>query len=133
MSIGLGLLDTVFAGKKGVAATLVKNFGGTATIVYRVEVERFDDETGETIPARWEQQSIAFVQELLKKFVGSGVGGVQIQEGDLVGVVAASDLEHEIVNQRDRIEWNGRSLLIASHEDIMSGNEKAMIRLLARE
>ena len=131
MSVGLGLLDPVFAGEKGLAATLTKNFGGTATLIFDIFPSEYDESTGQTIPPEFEHQTIAFVQESLKKFVGVGVGGVQVKEGDMIGLVAASDLEHEIGNHRARLVWQNRTWFIVSQEPISSGNEMAMIRILA--
>ncbi len=132
MSVGAGMLDAVFAGEKGVAATLTKSMGGTATLIRQISQEEYDDQTGETIPAEFEQQSIAFVQETLGKFIQSGVGGTQVVAGNLIGLVAASDLNFKIANNVDKIVWQYKTWLITSQEDIMSGNQVAMVRFLAQ-
>ena len=131
MSVGLGLLNPVFAGKKGLAATLTKNFGGTATLFFDVIPSEYNEATGQMIPPEFEHQTIAFVQESLKKFVGVGVGGIQVSEGDMVGLVAASDLEHEIRNGSTKMMWQARRWIVTSQEPVSSGNERAMIRILA--
>ena len=132
MSIGAGMLDSVFAGKQGLAATLTKSMGGTATLIYHVFQEEYDDNTGETIPPVFEHQTIAFAPETLSKFIHVGVGGVQVNAGNLVGIVAASDLKHKVANNIDKIVWQQKTWIIISQEAIMSGNQTALIRFLAQ-
>jgi hypothetical protein len=76
---------------------------------------------------------ISFAPETMKNNVLTHVDGVQIQSGDLVGITSASAVTKPIRNNIDKLILANTTYLIISTEMIRSGNETAMIRILARK
>jgi len=120
-----GMLDDVFSGVDGVAAMLLEQFGGTAILASQTVAENFAC----GINAEYEKKQISFVQESLKDFIVIGVGGVLAEANDIVGVILGTET---VSNMIDKIEWNGITYTIYSHEKIKSGNETAVVRILGK-
>jgi hypothetical protein len=128
-----GLLDKVFAGKKGVANVLLETLGGSAELVRVGEQGKYHPETDTYDSTPNEALTISFAPETVKKNVLTHVDGVQILAGDLVGVTTAMAIDRPIRNNIDQIILDGTAYLIVSTEMIRSGNETVMIRILARK
>jgi len=129
----MGLLDSVFSGEKSVTAVLADTFAGNAMIVCPGELGAYDPETNtydQTIPVEYH---VKFIQETLKWNVLTHVDGVQIEAGDLVGSIPAFQIKVPLRRRVDKFCNNGVNYLIVSTEEISSGDETALVRILCKK
>jgi len=125
-------LDSVFAGEKSVTASLANMFAGNAMIIcpgkqgaYHPDTDTYEQTESTDFPVK-------FIQETMKRNVLTHVGGIQIEAGDLVGVIPAYQIKTPLRRRVDRLRRNGVNYLIESTEEISSGDETALVRVLCK-
>ena len=128
----MAVLDSVFAGEKSVTASLANMFAGNAMIIcpgkqgaYHPDTDTYEQTESTDFPVK-------FIQETMKRNVLTHIGGVQIEVGDLVGVIPAYQIKTPLRRRVDRLRKNGVNYLIESTEEISSGNETALVRVLCK-
>ena len=128
----MSVLDGVFSGEKSVTALLVNTFASNALMICPGELGAYDPDTDtydQTAPIEY---PVKFIQEKMKRNVLTHVDGVQIEVGDLVGVIPAYLIQSPLRKRVDRMRCNGVDYSIESTEDLRSGDETALIRVLCR-
>ena len=75
---------------------------------------------------------VKFIQETMKRNVLTHVGGVQIEAGDLVGVVPAHMIKVALRKRLDRFRRNGIDYIIESTEKISSRDMATLVRILCK-
>jgi hypothetical protein len=128
----VALLDSVFSGERSVTATLANMLAGTAMIVCPGTKGAYDPVTNTYAMTGGDSYDVKFIQEK-KKWSVTHVDGVQIEEGDLVGVIPAYQIKAPLRRKVDRVQRDGGSYLIVSTENISSGDETALVRILCRK
>ena len=128
----MALLDNIFSGEKSVTAILANLLAGNAMVICPGEQGAYDPETDRYEQADATDFPVKFIQETMKRNVLTHVGGVQIEAGDLVGVIPAYQVQNPLRNRVDRLRKNGVNYLIESTEEISSGDETALIRILCK-
>ena len=127
------MFDGIFSGEGSVTATLADMFAGDATVICPGDVGAYDPETDtykeQTPPVEY---AVKFFQDTRKQTVWTHVGGIQIEAGDLVGSIPAYQIKQPLRRQVDRLERNGTLYIIKSTEEISSGNETALVRILCK-
>jgi hypothetical protein len=128
----MALLDSVFSGEKSVTALLADTFAGNALVICPGEQGAYDPDTDTYETTEATDFPVRFVQETVKRNVLTHVGGVQIEAGDLVGVIPAYQIKVPIRKRVDRFRRNGVTYIIESTEEISSGNETVLGRILCK-
>ena len=128
----MALLDTIFSGERSVTALLANMLAGNAMVIcpgeqgaYNSEMDTYEQTDETDFPVK-------FIQETMKRNVLTHVGGVQIEAGDLVGVIPAHMVRISLRRQVDWFRRNGVNYTIESTEEISSGDEVALVRILCR-
>jgi len=129
----MALLDSIFSEEKGVAALLANTFAGNATVICPDKQGAYDPDTDSYEPADTTDYTVKFIQETLKRNVLTHVNGIQIEAGDLVGVIPAYQIEVPLRRRVDRFRRNGMTYIIESTEEISSGDETALVRILCKK
>ena len=128
----MALLDSVFSGESSVTALLANLLAGNAMIVCPGEQGAYNPETDTYEQTDATDFPVKFIQETMKRNVLTHVGGVQIEAGDLVGVIPAHMIKVSLRKQVDRFRRNGMDYTIESTEEISSGDEVALVRILCK-
>jgi hypothetical protein len=128
----MALLDNIFSGEKSVTATLANLFAGNAKVICPGERGDYDPDTDTYEQKDATDFPVKFIQETMKRNVLTHVGGVQIEAGDLVGVIPAYQIKTPLRKRIDRLRRNGVNYLIESTEEISSGDETALVRILCK-
>jgi hypothetical protein len=128
----MALLDGIFSGENGVAMLLANNLAGDAMILCPGEQGAYDPETCTYAETESTDFPVKFIQETMKRNVLTHVGGVQIEAGDLVGTIPGCLIKNPLRRRVDYLRRNGTNYLIESTEDISSGNETALVRILCK-
>jgi hypothetical protein len=129
----MALLDGVFSGEESVTATLAELLAGDAMVICPGELGAYDKETDKYERTEPVEYAVKFIQDTKKQNVWSSVGGIQVEAGDLVGLIPAYQIKQPIRRQVDRLERNGINYIIHSTEEISSGNETALVRVLCKK
>jgi hypothetical protein len=106
---------------------------GNAMVICPGEQGAYNPETDSYEQTETTDFPVKFIQQTMKRNVLTHVGGIQIEAGDLVGVIPAHMIKVPI---RSRVDWfrrNGVNYIIESTEDISSGDETALVRILCRK
>ncbi len=135
---GNGLLDDVFSGEEGVATTLLRDFGGSATIVFPGDLGEYDRQTDSypdkkpdsvyTVP--FSKETGTFASGRVAGAVRERVGGTLIQSGDVVGMIPYDSITGTIIAGKCRLVTGKACYVIVATEDVSSGNENAAIIIL---
>jgi hypothetical protein len=128
----MALLDKVFSGERSVTAMLANLLAGTAVVILPGEQGAYNPDTDiyeQTEPTVF---PVKFIQETMKRNVLTHVGGVQIEAGDLVGVIPAYQVKNPLRKRVDQFRKNGVNYIIESTEEISSGDETALVRILCK-
>jgi len=128
----MALLDTIFSGEQSVTASLANLLAGNAMIICPGEQGRYDPDTDTYEQVRAADFPVKFIQETMKRNVLTHVGGVQIEAGDLVGVIPAHMIKVPLRRQVDQFRRNGTEYTIESTEEISSGDQVALVRILCK-
>jgi len=128
----MALLDSTFSGEQSITALLANMFAGNAVVIYRNENITHDPITDAYTQENDTKCHVKFIQESLKRNVLTHVDGVQIEAGDLVGVIPGYQIEKPIRKQLDMLQRNGENYRIISTEDIYSGDERAIVLILCK-
>ena len=128
----MALLDSIFSGEKSVTALLADTLAGNATVIRPGERGKYDPDTDTYAVAEATDFPVKFIQETMKRNVLTHVGGVQIEAGDLVGVIPAYQIRFPIRRRVDRFRRNEVNYTIESTEEISSGDETALVRILCK-
>ena len=128
----MALLDNIFSGERGVAASLANLLAGNALILCSGEQGIYDPDTDTYEQVEATDFPVKFIQETMKRNVLTHVGGVQIEAGDLVGVIPAHMIKNTLRKRVDRFRRNGMNYIIESTEEISSGDMTALVRLLCK-
>jgi len=128
----MALLDSIFSGESSVTALLANMLAGNAMVVCPGEQGAYNPETDTYEQTDATDFAVKFIQETMKRNVLTHVGGVQIEAGDLVGVIPAHMLKVSLRRQVDQFRRNGVDYIIESTEEISSGDEVALVRILCR-
>jgi len=128
----MAILDTVFSGEKSITALLADTFAGNATVICPGELGEYDPDTDVLTKGETTDYGVKFIQERLKRNVLTHVDGVQIEAGDLVGCIPAYQIPSPLRRRVDRFRRNGANYLIVSTEELSSGEETALVRILCR-
>ena len=128
----MALLDSVFSGEKSVTAMLANMLAGNAMVICPGERGAYDPETDTYEQTETTDYPVKFIQETMKRNVLTHVGGVQIEAGDLVGIIPAYQIKNPLRRQVDRFRRNQMNYIIESTEEISSGDETALIRILCK-
>jgi len=128
----MGMLDSVFSGANSVTALLANTFAGNATVICPGEQWAYDPETDTYEQTDTTDYAVKFIQERMKRNVLTHVDGVQIEAGDLVGCIPAYQINIPLRRRVDRFRRNGAMYIIESTEDLSSGDETALVRILCR-
>jgi len=126
------LLDSIFSGEGSVTALLANMLAGNAMVICPGERGTYDPETDTYEQTEATDYPVKFIQETMKRNVLTHVDGVQIEAGDLVGVIPAYQIKQSIRRQVDRFRRNGANYIIHSTEEISSGDETALVRILCK-
>jgi hypothetical protein len=129
----MALLDSVFSGEKSVTALLASMFAGDAMVICPGKQGTYDPETNTYEKTESTDYAIKFIQETMKRNVLTHVDGVQIEAGDLVGVIPAYQIQQPLRRRVDWLRKNGQTYMIESTEEISSGDETALVRILCRK
>jgi len=114
----MALLDSIFSGERSVTALLANMLAGNALVICPGEQGKYnpDSDTYEEVDAT--DFPVKFIQETMKRNVLTHVGGIQIEAGDLVGVVPAHMIKVALRKRVDRFRRNGMDYIIESTEEI---------------
>jgi len=126
------ILDSVFSGEKSVTALLADTFAGNALIICPGKQGAYDPETNTYEQTSTTEYAVKFIQQSLKRNVLTHVNGVQIEAGDLVGVIPAHQIKVPLRREVDMFRQNGVNYSIKSTEELSSGNETSLERILCR-
>jgi hypothetical protein len=129
----MALLDSVFSGEQSVTALLANMLAGNAMIMCPGEQGAYNPDTDTYEQADATDFPVKFIQETMKRSVLTHVGGVQIEAGDLVGVIPAHMIKIPIRRQVDRFRRNAVDYTIESTEEISSGDKTALVRILCKK
>ena len=127
------LLDSIFSGERSITALLANTFAGNAMVVCPGKQGAYDPVTNTYEKTENTEYNVKFIQEALKRNVLTHVDGVQIEAGDLVGVIPAYMIKDSIRKQVDYLRRNGVDYRINATEDISSGDEVALVRILCKK
>jgi hypothetical protein len=129
----MALLDGIFSGENSITALLANTFAGNATVIcpgmqgaYNPDTDTYEQMDATDYPVK-------FIQETMKRNVLTHVGGVQIEAGDLVGVIPAYQVKNPLRKRVDQFRKNGVNYIIESTEEISSGDETALVRILCKK
>ena len=128
----MALLDSVFSGEKSITALLAKTLAGNAMVICPGEQGAYHPETDTYEQTDVTDFPVKFIQETLKRNVLTHVGGIQIEAGDLVGLIPAYQIKNPLRRRVDRLRRNGVNYMIESTEEISSGDETALVRILCK-
>ena len=128
----MALLDSIFSGEKSVTAILAHTLAGNAQILCPGKQGAYNPETDTYEHTETTDFPVKFVQETMKRNVLTHVGGIQIEAGDLVGMIPAYQIKTPLRRRVDRFRKNGVNYLIESTEEISSGDETALVRILCK-
>jgi len=128
----MALLDSIFSGERSITALLANMLAGNAMIICPGEQGVYDPDTDTYEQVESMDFPVKFIQETMKRNVLTHVGGVQIEAGDLVGVIPAHMVTVPLRRQVDRFRRNAVEYTIESTEEISSGDEVALVRILCR-
>jgi hypothetical protein len=128
----MALLDSIFSGEQSVTALLANTFAGSAIIIRPGEQGVYDPDTDTYETTEAIDFPVKFIQETMKRNVLTHVGGVQIEAGDLVGVIPAHQISVPLRKRIDRFRRNDVTYIIESTEEISSGNETVLVRILCK-
>ena len=128
----MALLDSVFSGERSVTALLANMLAGNAMIVCPGTQGAYDPETDTCETSEQTEYPVKFIQEK-RKWNLTHVDGVQVEAGDLIGVVPVYQIKEPIRRHVDFFRRNGVDYSIESTEDLSSGDETALVRLLCRK
>jgi len=128
----MAVLDSVYTGEKSVTALLANMFAGNAMIIFPGKQGTYHPDTDTYEQSESTDIAVKFIQETMKRNVLTHVGGVQIEAGDLVGVIPAYQIKTPLRKRIDRLRRNGVNYLIESTEEISSGDETALVRVLCK-
>ena len=128
----MALLDNIFSGEQSVTALLANMLAGNATVICPGEQGVYDPDTESYEQADATDFPVKFIQEQMKQNVRTHVGGIQIEAGDLVGVIPAYLIKSPLRRRVDRFRRNGVNYLIESTEEVSSGDETALVRILCK-
>ena len=128
----MALLDSVFSGEKSVTAMLANMLAGNATVICPGVQGVYDPDTDTYAQTDTTDFPVKFIQETMKRNVLTHVGGVQIEAGDLVGVIPAHQIKNPLRRRVDRFRRDGINYIIESTEEISSGDETALVRILCK-
>jgi hypothetical protein len=128
----MALLDSVFSGEKSVTALLANMLAGHATVICPGGQGVYDPATDTYEQSVDFDFSVKFIQETMKRNVLTHVGGVQIEAGDLVGVIPAYQIKTPLRKRLDRFRRNGIDYIIESTEEVSSGDMTALVRILCK-
>ena len=128
----MALLDSIFSGERSVTAMLANMLAGNAMVICPGEQGRYDPDTDTYEQTEATDFPVKFIQETMKRNVLTHVGGIQIEAGDLVGVVPAHMIKVALRKRLDRFRRNGMDYIIESTEEISSGDMTALVRLLCK-
>jgi cobyrinic acid a,c-diamide synthase len=131
-SKNMALLDSIFSGERSITALLADTFAGNATVIVPGEQGVYDPDTDTYEQANATDFPVKFIQETMKRNVLTHVGGVQIEAGDLVGVIPAHHIKNSLRRRVDQFRRNGINYIIESTEEISSGDEVALVRILCK-
>jgi hypothetical protein len=128
----MALLDSVFSGEKSVTAMLANMLAGNATVIcpgvqgaYNPDTDTYEETESIDFPVK-------FILETMKRNVLTHVGGIQIEAGDLVGVIPAYQIKNPLRRRVDKFRRNGSNYTIESTEEISSGDMAALVRILCK-
>ena len=128
----MALLDSIFSGERSVTALLADMFAGNATVICPGVQGAYDPDTDTYEETGATDFPVKFIQETMKRNVLTHVGGIQIEAGDLVGVIPAYQINIPFRKRVDRFRRNGVNYMIESTEEISSGDETALVRILCK-
>ena len=128
----MALLDSIFSGERSVAALLANMLAGNAMVICPGEQGRYDPDTDTYEQTEATDFPVKFIQETMKRNVLTHVVGIQIEAGDLVGVIPAHMIKVSLRKRVDRFRRNGTNYIIESTEEISSGDMTALVRLLCK-
>jgi len=127
------MLDGIFSGEGSVTALLANMLAGNAMVICPGKRGAYDPETDTYEQTEATDYPVKFIQETMKRNVLTHVGGVQIEAGDLVGVIPAYQIKSSLRRKVDRFRRNGMNYIIESTEEISSGDETALVRILCKK
>jgi len=128
----MALLDSIFSGEQSVTALLANMLAGNALVICPGEQGAYNPDTDTYEQEEATDFAVKFIQETMKRNVLTHVGGVQIEAGDLVGVIPAHMVKVPLRRQVDQFRRNAVEYTIESTEEISSGDETALVRILCR-
>ena len=128
----MALLDSIFSGKQSVTALLANMLAGNATVICLGKQGAYDPGTDTYEQTETTDYEVKFIEEK-RKWNVTHVDGVQIEAGDLVGVIPAYQIEVPLRKHVDRFRRNGMTYTIESTEEISSGDETALVRILCKK
>jgi len=128
----MALLDSIFSGEQSVTATLANLLAGNAMVICPGEQGAYNPDTDTYEQAEATDFPVKFIQETMKRNVLTHVGGVQIEAGDLVGIIPAYMVKNPLRRRVDRFRRNGMDYTIESTEEISSGDKAAFLRILCK-
>ena len=128
----MALLDSIFSGEQSVTATLANMLAGNATVTCPGKQGTYDPDTDTYEQSDTTEYTVKFIEEK-RKWNVTHVDGVQIESGDLVGVIPAYQIEVPLRKHVDRFRRNGINYTIKSTEEISSGDETALVRILCKK
>jgi hypothetical protein len=111
---------------------LAETFAGNARVICPGEQGVYDPDTDTYAQVAATDVPVKFIQETMKRNVLTHVGGVQIEAGDLVGVIPAYQITNPLRRRVDRFRRNGIDYTIESTEEISSGDKTSLIRILCK-
>ena len=129
----MALLDSVFSGEGSVTALMANTFAGNAVVICPGEQGEYDPETDTYAETETTEYPVKFIQQTMKRNVLTHVDGVQIEDGDLVGMIPAHQIKTPLRRRVDRFRRNGMNYIIKATEEISSGDETALVRILCKK
>jgi len=128
----MALLDSIFSGEQSITAILATMLAGNAMVICPGEQGAYNPATDTYEETESTDFPVKFIQATMKRNVLTHVGGVQIEAGDLVGVIPAYQIKQPLRRRVDRFRRNGIDYIIESTEEISSGDETALVRILCK-
>ena len=129
----MALLDSIFPGEQGITAILAKMLGGDAIVICPGEQGAYNPETDAYEEMSATEYPVKFIQEVSKHRIWTHVGGVQVEAGDLVGMIPAYMIKVPLRKRVDHFRRNGINYIIESTEEISSGDAAALVRILCKK
>ena len=114
-------------------ALLANMLAGNATVICPGEQGAYNPDTDAYEETESTDYPVKFIQETMKRNVLTHVGGVQIEAGDLVGIIPAYQIVKPLRRQVSRFRRNGVNYIIHSTEEISSGDKTALVRILCKQ